>query len=70
MPCSSPTRRIVSDQASKIVFIVDSEDIVRARKVQLGILSDGLRVIRDGLQGEDRVVLDGLANPVVRPGAR
>ena len=49
---------------------MDSEDIVRARKVQLGIVSDGLRVIRDGLQQEDRVVLDGLANPAVRPGAK
>jgi membrane fusion protein, multidrug efflux system len=62
-----PDMAVVSDQASKIVFIVDSQDIVRARKVQLGILSDGLRVIRDGLQREDRVVLDGLANPAVRP---
>ena len=49
-----PDTAIVSDQASKIVFIVDSEDIVRPKPVQLGILSDGLRVIRDGLSPEGR----------------
>jgi hypothetical protein len=38
--------------------------------VTLGPLVDGLRVVRDGLAGTDQVVLDGLANPMVRPGAK
>ena len=29
---------------------------------------DGLRVVRSGLAPTDQVVLDGLANPMVRPG--
>jgi hypothetical protein len=29
-----------------------------------------LRVVRDGLAPTDQVVLDGLANPMVRPGGK
>ena len=36
----------------------------------LGPIVDGLRVVRDGLAATDQVVLDGLANPMVRPGAK
>ena len=36
----------------------------------LGPIVEGLRVVRDGLKPEDKVVLDGLANPMVRPGAQ
>ena len=35
-----------------------------------GPIVDGLRVVRDGLAPTDQVVLDGLANPMVRPGAK
>ena len=35
-----------------------------------GTIVDGLRVIRSGLAPTDKVVLDGLANPMVRPGAK
>jgi multidrug efflux system membrane fusion protein len=38
--------------------------------VTLGPLYEGLRVIREGLKPEERVVLDGLANPMVRPTAK
>ena len=36
----------------------------------LGPLVEGLRVVREGLAATDNVVLDGLANPMVRPGAK
>lgn len=61
---------IVSDQARKIVFTVGPENVVRASAVELGGLVDGLRVVRSGLKPDDRVVIDGLANPMVRPGAK
>ena len=44
--------------------------MVQAKPVTLGTLVDGLRVIRSGLTPTDRVVLDGIANPMVRPGAK
>lgn len=65
-----PDSAIVSDQARKIVFVVDKDGVVGAKPVELGTFDDGLRVIRSGLSATDRVVLDGLANPMVRPGAK
>lgn len=65
-----PDSAIISDQARKIVFIVNKDGVVQAKPVTLGQIVDGLRVIRSGLEPTDRVVLDGLANPMVRPGAK
>ncbi len=65
-----PDSAVVSDQARKIVFVVGNDNVVQSRPVKLGQLVDGLRVVRDGLKRDDKVVLDGLANPMVRPGAK
>jgi multidrug efflux system membrane fusion protein len=65
-----PDSAIVSDQAGKIVFVVNKDNVVERRPVTLGPIYDGLRVIREGLKPDDRVVLDGLANPMVRPTAK
>jgi RND family efflux transporter MFP subunit len=65
-----PDSAVVSDQARKIVFVVGDNDVVQAKPVKLGPLVDGLRVIREGIAATDNVVLDGLANPMVRPGAK
>ena len=51
---------IATDQSRKIVFVVKDDDTVEARPVMLGPLDDGLRVIREGLKPEDRVIVDGL----------
>ena len=64
-----PDTSIVSDQASKIVLTVGPENKVVPKPVTLGQISDGLRVITDGLQPTDKVIIGGLANPMVRPGA-
>ena len=65
-----PDSAIVSDQSRKIVFTVGDDNVVQAKPVTLGPLVDGLRVVREGLAATDNVVLDGLANPMVRPGAK
>lgn len=65
-----PDAAVVSDQARKIVFVVGADGVVKAAPVRLGPMVDGLRVVREGLKGDDRVVIDGLANPMVRPGAK
>ena len=65
-----PDSAVISDQARKIVFTVGPEGVVQAKPVTLGPLVDGLRVVRDGLAPTDQVVLDGLANPMVRPGGK
>src|SRR5882757_3602703 len=55
-----PDTAIATDQSRKIVFVVKGDDTVEARPVTLGPLDDGLRVIREGLKPEDRVIVDGL----------
>jgi multidrug efflux system membrane fusion protein len=63
-----PDTAIATDQARKIVFVVKDDDTVEAKPVTLGPLEEGLRVIREGLTPEDRVVVDGLQR--VRVGAK
>ena len=55
-----PDTAIATDQSRKIVFVVKDDDTVEARAVTLGPLDDDLRVIREGLKPEDRVIVEGL----------
>jgi len=55
-----PDSAIATDQSRKIVFVVNSENTVEVRPVTLGPLDEGLRVIREGLKAEDKVIIDGL----------
>ena len=52
------------------MFVVGDDGVVQVRPVTLGPLVDGLRVVRGGLKATEKVVVDGLANPMVRPGAK
>ncbi len=63
-----PDTAIATDQSRKIVFVVKDDDTVEAKPVTLGPLDEGLRVIREGLKPEDRVVVEGLQR--VRVGAK
>ncbi len=64
-----PDEAIVSDQSRKVVFTVGPDGKIVSKPVTLGGFALGLRVITAGLRPSDRVVIDGLANPFVRPGA-
>src|SRR6201997_3560419 len=55
-----PDTAIATDQSRKIVFVVKDDDTVEARAVALGPLDGGLRVIREGLKPEDKVIVDGI----------
>ena len=55
-----PDSAIVADQARKMIMVVGADNIVEARNVQLGPLVDGLRVIREGLNREERIIINGL----------
>ena len=63
-----PDSAVATDQARKIVFVVKDDDTVEAKQVVLGPIEEGLRVVREGLKAEDRVVVDGLQR--VRVGAK
>ncbi len=65
-----PDAAVVSDQARKIVFTVGEDGVVKPKQVTLGAIDGGLRVVLSGITAEDRIVIDGIANPMVRPGAK
>jgi RND family efflux transporter MFP subunit len=62
-----PDQAVVSDQVRKLVYVVDEQNIARDHTVALGSLFDGMRVVREGLSVDDRVVVSGVQR--VRPGA-
>jgi RND family efflux transporter MFP subunit len=63
-----PDSAIVSDQSNKIVFVVADDGTVGTKRVELGPMIDGLRLVRSGLAATDTVVIDGL--PRARPGQK
>src|SRR5436309_10573018 len=63
-----PDEAIGSDQSQKFVYLVDGESKAQYRTVKIGPLIDGLRVVREGVGPEDRVIVAGLQR--VRPGLK
>ena len=61
-----PDKAIGTDQAEKFVLTVDESNKIVRKLVTLGPMSHGLRIIRTGLTGSERVVLSGLQR--ARPG--
>jgi multidrug efflux system membrane fusion protein len=59
-------RAVETDQSQKFVLVVGSDRIAAYHTVRLGGTVDGKRVVRDGLQPGDRVIVNGLQR--VRPG--
>jgi multidrug efflux system membrane fusion protein len=59
-------RAIGTDLGRKFVFVVDDANVVQYRAVETGRLIDGMRVVTDGLEQGDVVVVNGLQR--VRPG--
>lgn len=59
-------RAIGTDQSKKFVLVVDKENKANYRAIKLGPLVDGLRVVKEGLQPGESIVVNGLQR--VRPG--
>jgi multidrug efflux system membrane fusion protein len=75
VPASQPYQALMvpdvavgSEQARKYVLVVDGENVARPKYVTLGDVVDGLRVVKDGLAPDDRVVTNGIAR--IRPGQK
>ena len=60
-------RAVGTDQDKKFVFVVGPDNTALYRAVTLGPSVDGLRVVTDGLQSGERIVVNGLQR--IRPGA-
>jgi gold/copper resistance efflux system membrane fusion protein len=54
---------IGTDQGSRYVLVVGKDDKTEYRPVELGPVVDGLRVIEQGLQPGERIVVKGLVRP-------
>jgi RND family efflux transporter MFP subunit len=63
-----PDAAVLSDLTDHMVYVVGQDQLVTPRKVEIGDLRGGLRVIRAGLSLNDKVIIDGI--PTVRPGAK
>ena len=61
-------RAIGSDQSGRYLLTVNSENMVEKKPIRMGRLEDGLRVIEEGLQPDETVVVNGLQR--ARPGAK
>jgi RND family efflux transporter MFP subunit len=59
-------RAIGTDQSQKFVYVVDAANKVVYRPVKIGRLTDGLRIVLQGLQPGESVIVNGLQR--VRPG--
>jgi RND family efflux transporter MFP subunit len=59
-------RAIGTDQSQKFVYVVDAANKVVYRPVKVGRLTEGLRIVLQGLQPGESVIVNGLQR--VRPG--
>ena len=61
-----PDEAIVTDQAQKLVMTVTADNKIEPRVIRPGPTELGLRIVRRGLEPDDRIVINGLMR--VRPG--
>jgi len=59
-----PDVALGSDQGGPYVLLVNKDNVVEHRGVKTGELTDGLRVIENGLSPDDRVVIAGVLRAV------
>lgn len=57
-----------TDQGQRFVYVVNEKDEVAYRRVEVGLLTSGRRVIETGLESGERVIVSGLQR--VRPGTK
>lgn len=55
-----PDTALGSDQGGRYLLVVNGDNVIEQRNVQIGPVDNGLRVIESGLKPEDRVVIAGL----------
>jgi RND family efflux transporter MFP subunit len=55
-----PERALGTDQSGRYLLVVNGQDVVEQRQVRVGASYEGMRVILEGLTGEERVIVNGL----------
>ncbi len=61
-------RALGLDQGGRYLLVVNAENVVEQRYVKIGALIEGKRVIEEGLQGNESIVVKGLQRAI--PGAK
>jgi RND family efflux transporter MFP subunit len=59
-----PDVAIGSDQGGRYVLVVNKDNVVEQRKVEIGPLVDTMRVIDQGLSADDRVLVSGMLRAI------
>lgn len=59
-----PDVALASDQGGRYVLVLNSDNVVEQRKVEIGPLIGALRVIDKGLTADDRVIVAGLLRAI------
>src|SRR6266404_2783391 len=65
--CLARDEAVITDLNQKYVFVLGKNNTLEYRSVKLGPMTEGLRVVREGLHEGDVIVVSGLQR--VRPGA-
>ncbi|MEO8464530.1 MAG: efflux RND transporter periplasmic adaptor subunit [Gammaproteobacteria bacterium] len=63
-----PDQAVVTDQVRQVVYTVNAEGVVGQKVVTLGQLMNGLRVVREGIDAQDRIIISGVQR--ARPGRK
>ncbi|AMV32745.1 Efflux pump periplasmic linker BepF [Pirellula sp. SH-Sr6A] len=63
-----PERSILSDQSLQYVLVVGVDNVVNRRDVELGSTENRMRVVKNGIDPNDRVIVNGLQR--ARPGMK
>jgi RND family efflux transporter MFP subunit len=63
-----PDQSIVTDQVRQVVYVVNADGVIGQKVVQPGQLLNGLRVVREGIAADDRIVISGVQR--ARPGRK
>jgi RND family efflux transporter MFP subunit len=63
-----PEAALATDQGQKFLYVIGADDKVEYRRVKVGQLVDGLRVVTEGVSPGERVVVNGVQR--VRPGIK
>jgi membrane fusion protein, multidrug efflux system len=61
-----PDRALGANQSGSYLLVLDKDDQVEQRQVEIGQLFGDLRAITKGIAADDRVIIDGLSHAVPR----
>ncbi len=63
-----PDVAVQFDQGGRYVFVVNSDNVVQHRRIKIDHSVDDMRVVEEGLQSTDQVIIEGVQR--VRPGSK